>query len=223
MIIYDKPGTFNFLTRSIILIISTGLAYYVAFETNIVSFILRDLPEDDIYQYSLTIIVFGIIFGIGRFIILTHDKRKEFKNAFQQQNETLFSNALQLLFKENDKIANGVGLRDLVKLKQTGAIDGKRVDMITSGGLKLNNVFLSDANLHGVNLKNADLSSADLSRANFEHTNLSDTNINSANLHGANFEHINLRNAVYNDETLASIEDITARKKLEDEGKKNVV
>ena len=213
--IYDKSGTFKFWFRFFILALFTTLSYITVFEINIVDHILKDPQKGTVLEYSLTTIVFGIIAGFGLFIIRTHDKRKEFKDAFQQQNETLFSNALQLLFKEDDKIANGVGLKELVKLKQSGAIYAERVDMITSTGLKLSQVPLSHANLQCADLSNADFRGADLSGVNMSsvnfidanvmtnadwsnahlyNTNLSGANLSSANLSSADLSGVNLSN-----------------------------
>ena len=115
-IFFDKTGALEFWFRLVIVAIFTVIAYLVAFETNMVNFILRDLSENDIHKYSLTILLFAVIAGFGGFLIRTFDKRKEFNDVFQQQNEilkqrneTLFSNALQLLYKENNQTANCFG------------------------------------------------------------------------------------------------------------------
>ena len=80
------------------------LAYFVTFEWGVPDWLIGDKFDNYASVYSITILTFGIIFGIGGWIIRTHDKKKEFKDVFQQHkqqhehfsqqyNETLFSNA----------------------------------------------------------------------------------------------------------------------------------
>ena len=121
---------------------------------------------------------------------------------------------LQLLFKTDDKdygkeynrIANSVGLKELIKLRQTGAIEKERIDLITSSGLELEDVPLHNANLSGADLSNANLMSANLMSANLSNAilrkiNLStiildkETNLISANLSDADLCYANLSDA----------------------------
>ena len=128
---------------------------------------LDDKSSNDILVSSITILTFGIIFSMGGWIIRTHDKKKEFKDSFWQQNETLFSNALQRLFDKGNQTANILGLIELIKLRQAGVIDKELIDRATSSELPLEGANLSGANLSGANLSGANLSGADL-----YHTNL---------------------------------------------------
>ena len=71
----------------------------------------------------------------------------QIENSNKQINETLFSNSLQLLFKKKGLIANSVGLKQLIKLKQDKRIDDDIVDLITSSGLDIKGARLSRAKL----------------------------------------------------------------------------
>ncbi len=85
----------------------------------------------------------------------------------QQQTETLFSNAVQLLFKQEDIQANSVGLKELIRLRQETEDQKliKRIDLITSSGLQLEKANLQDANLRGAKLQKVNLQGAKLKGA----------------------------------------------------------
>ena len=222
-IVRNKSGNLTWSMRAIILLFFLAIAQYLTFVLDIPGHLSEGRTNDHTLAYSITILLFGITFGIGGWIIRTHDKKKEFENVFQQQNETLFSNALQLLFKKDDKIANSIGLKELIQLKQTGTIDSKRIDLITSSRLELEGVWLYNANLSGANLFGAKLQNAvligvklidvDLCAANLCDANLSVTELHNTNLCSANLSKIKYSDRTkfsgvkYNDKTLEYIKD----------------
>ena len=221
---YEKgaPEDLTWLQRIVILLFFLIAAYYVTFDSPIPDELIKLLngSENDILISSVTILTFGIIFSIGGWVVRTCDKKKEFKDSFRQQNETILSNALRLLFDEGNKSANSVGLREIMQLKKDGVIGKKRIDQITSSGLdikgvSLSNADLSEADLRDVNLnhaklnyasligvslhyaklyeaslKYADLSNANLIGANLSNADLTGANLSNANLCGANLEFV---------------------------------
>ena len=159
------PKDLAWWQRIIILSFFLLVAYCFTFELHIPDLLIKLLngSKNHVLASSVTILTFGIIFSIGGWIVRTCDKKKEFKDSFRQQNETIFSNALRLLFDESNKSAKSVGLREIIQLKKDGVIDKKRIDQVTSSGLDLEDVSLSNADLRGIDLSNANLCFADLS------------------------------------------------------------
>ncbi len=142
-----------------------------------------------------------------------NDTIKQQQHASQQQTETLFANALQLLFKQDDIIANSVGLKALIRLRQATTDEDfiERIDLITSSGLQLEGAKLPLANLQGANLQGAELQGADLQWANLQGSDLNRAELQNAQLQvaqlhfaklqWAELEGTNLQGAIYNNWT----------------------
>ncbi len=118
----------------------------------------------------------------------------------QQQTEIIFSNASQLLLRqEKHRIglqANSIGLKELFRLRQITKDEEliKRIDLIAASGLQFERARLMEAELQGAYLQNANLREANLQRANLRETNLQGADMVLANLREADLQGANLQN-----------------------------
>ena len=173
------------------------------------------------YLFDSALALFLLTFPVVtlNWLLRNRDTLRQSRQMRDQQNEGLLTNALQLLFKENDRQANSVGLKELVRLKQNRSIDPARIDLITATELDLGEALLDDAYLQEANLRRAslqkanlqgtNLQKADLPGANLEEANLSEANLQEANLLGANLREANLRGAILREADLQGTKGLT--------------
>ncbi len=131
---------------------------------------VKYLDGNAIFASALAILLLTFSVVTFNWILKNHDQLQQFEDTKQQQTETLFSNALQLLFKQDDIQANSVGLKELIRLRQATEDDvlKKRIDLITSSGLQLPGAKLQGANLQEADLREANLNGAYLQGANLQ-------------------------------------------------------
>ncbi len=172
------------------------------------------LKDSDVFKSTLAIFLLTFPIVTFNWLLKNQDQLQQFKDTqqqhedaskqielnSQQQNETLFSNALQLLFKKDDIQARSVGLKELSRLRQAGAIETKRINEITYSGLdmkdaKLEMAKLKKADLSRANLEKAALMAADLREAIFVRANLLGANLLGADLQNAYLREANLQGA----------------------------
>ena len=167
--------------------------------------VFAELENNDVFNSAIAIFLLTFPVVTFNWLLKNKDTLSQSRQMREQQNEGLFANALQLLFKENDKQANSAGLKELMRLRQNRLIDPARVDLITAAELHLEEALLDavdiqeatlpKANLRKAKLQDAKLQKADLSRANLEEANLSGANLQEAILQGANLKGAILRGA----------------------------
>ena len=206
---YDDSGEWNWLSRIIILGLFAGLGGLVGWLVlakiaDCLLFKFDVLKGNDIFAGALALAAFVFINGIGIWLIRTHDTKKQFRDTFQQQNQTLFSNALNLLFQKDNIIANSVGLKELFKLRNTE--NKEDIDRITSSGLNLKKAKLKEADLQGAYLQDADLKEAELIIAKLEGADLEGADLEDANLQGADLQGANLYCIKWNDNTKLGVQ-----------------
>ncbi len=166
------------------------------------------IKEDNhIFSSAVTLGLFGVIFGLGNWLIKNHDVRKQFKDTFIGQNELIFSNAVRALFDKSSadenteksfvdrKAINTYGLREIARLALGDLIKKERIDAVTAAGLDLNGANLSNTVLKGLNLRSARLSGASLIGADLHGAILVNANLQETSLHYANLQEADLRGA----------------------------
>ena len=126
------------------------------------------------------------VISLGRFIRNQYALMQA-RQIQRQQTDRRYSNALHLLCKRDNKRSNALGLKELVRMKQGGLIDPRRIDIITSA-LDLAGASFNRANLQEANLLDANLQGANLQKANLEGANLEGAKLQGADLQGANLE-----------------------------------
>ena len=195
------------LSRFMLYIAALCAGYFLLelfYETTWLTFLIfEELEGNNVFNSALAIFLLTFPVVTLNWLLKNRDTLRQSRQMQDQQNEGLFANALQLLFKENDKQANSAGLKELMRLRQNRFIDPVRIDLITAAKLYLEEALLDavdiqEANLPGANLRKADLQGtnlqrADISRANLEEANLSEANLQKANLRGANLQGANLQ------------------------------
>ena len=121
------------------------------------------------------------------------------RQPLDYQTNRKYSTALQLLFQRNDKLANAIGLTDLIKLRQGGLVDPTRIDTMIVGldlvGIPLNRANLQGANLQRIEFTGANLQDANLQEADLENANLQEADLENANLKGADLKDAKLQEA----------------------------
>ena len=172
--------------------------------------VFAELENNDVFNSAIAIFLLTFPVVTFNWLLKNKDTLSQSRQTREQQNEGLFTNALQLVFKENDKQANSVGLKELVRLRQNRLIDPVRVDLVTTAeldlkGVSLNAADLQEANLPGAKLQKASLSGANLQGANLPEADLQEVKLQEAslqrailqraNLQGANLQGANLRGA----------------------------
>ena len=133
--------------------------------------------------------VFGLILGTARFIIKTHDDKKQFSDSFNQQQEQELTRALDRLSIKEDTFSQSLGLRLLGQIRNrsgTSDVMKDEIDAITPG-ITIPDAKLSNAKLRGMNLENAGLERANLIGAKLQGTNLTGTNLRAARLEKSGF------------------------------------
>lgn len=176
-----------------------------------------DLSTNEILQSTFLFSLSALVYGLGLWIIRTHDTKKQFTDTFKQQSETLLSDATTLLCKDKpSSLSTALGLIELLRLKNTLFIDEKRIDSITSSGLNLEfNEYLKNADLRTADLRGAKLGAAHLRSAKLNGAKLGGASLDGTDLCGANLCGANLKDALgvkstnrtligalYNDKTL---------------------
>ena len=184
-----------------ILMVGVGVLLIYSYAQNyheILPIILgKNLVKNDIFVSALGIFLLTFPVITFNWWLKNRDQEQQFKDTQQQQNETLFSNALQLLCKQDDVQAKSVGLKELIRLRQAGAIEKKRIDSITSSKLQLQHAEFKKANFKEVNLEGADFTDANLTSANFEGADLSYAIFTEANMHNVNLLHADISGAMF--------------------------
>ncbi len=125
---------------------------------------------------------------------------EQIKLSKQQQTETLFSNALQLLLVHDDIFAKSIGLKELMRLYQTTEDESlnHRINLITASGLQLEKAKLQEAdleraNMEGINLQEANLLRTELQGTDLQRANLQGADLRLADLQGALLQEANLQ------------------------------
>ena len=170
------------------------------------------LPPGKLYYKEILVAAIAIfllvlpVVSLGRFLRNQYALAQA-RQIQRQKTDIRYSNALWLLSNRDDKQSNAFGLKEMVRMKQGGLIDPKRIDIITSAldlagasfnradlqganllDADLKGANLKDTNLKGTNLKGAKLQEAELQEANLEKANLQKANLEGANLQGANLQ-----------------------------------
>lgn len=163
------------------------------------------ITESSVFVFvsAVTLGLFGLITGLGNWVIKNHDVKKAAKDRFNEENELLFSNAVRALSEKptpGKDFMNAHGLRELARIKQEGFIVEERIDALTRSGLDLQKVDLKNAVLAGLDLSYAQLSEAlfteaDLSKTFLVHAKLSGSDLSKAKLISARLMNADLRGA----------------------------
>ena len=175
--------------------------YFSSFNAN--------LSGDARFLAGSYLLIFGIIFGFGHWLIKTHDTKKQFYDSFLQINETMFSNAVNLLLNEGvihesghsifpstqDNTCKSIGLNELIRLKNQQRITPDRIDRITGSKLNLINLNLYKSDLEYIDLSNANMRNTNLAKAILSNSKLSGTNLSNAKLNGAQLINAELQRA----------------------------
>ena len=185
MIMGDRPLSMGDRFQLYILGVLLGiLLFLLLFPLLLLLPYLPFFEGNHVLQSAIVVLILTLPSVTLNWLIKNRDVSRQLKDSSQQleysskqQNETLFSNSLQLLFKENDIIANSVGLKELVKLKQEERIDHERVNLVTSSGLQLEKASLLGAKLQEVNLYRANLEEANLQGAKLQGANLQEADL----------------------------------------------
>ena len=207
----NEAGNLSFLSRLAILFIFLLLAClvtlclfslfltYSSTLSNTLEKAFGGSSNANFFLSSSLLLVFGLVFGFGNWIIKTHDKKKEFSDTFNQKNEVLFSESIKL-FSQEDKKQKKIGLMQLVNLKKVGFVEAERIDLLITGKGDLRDGNLESAHLEGIDLSSMDLRGANLKGAKLTGANLQKVEFHNANLSGASlqkvkFYHADLREA----------------------------
>ena len=162
--------------------------------------VFAELEENDVFNSAIAIFLLTFPVVTFNWLLKNKDTLSQSRQMRDQQNEGLFTNALQLVFKENDKQANSVGLKELVRLRQNRLIDPARVDLVTTAeldlkGVSLNAADLQEVKLPGAKLQKASLPGANLYGANLQEADLQEVNLQEADLQGAKLLEAKLQGA----------------------------
>ena len=170
---------------------------------NIFSFVSED---NHLFDSALALFLFTFPAVTFNWLLKNRDTLRQSRQMLDQQNEGLFANALQLLFKKDDKHANSAGLKELIRLKRNRSIDPVRIDLITAEldlkGVSLNAADLQEANLQEAKLQNASLSRAILRGAILLEANLQGAILPGADLRGADLQGADLQGAILREANL---------------------
>ena len=216
--VFNEAGNLSFLSRLAILFIFLLLACFVTLclfslfltysstLSNTLEKAFGGSSNANFFLSSSLLLVFGLVFGFGNWIIKTHDKKKEFSDTFKQKNEILFSESIKL-FSQEDKKQKKIGLMQLVYLKKVGFVEAGRIDLLITGkgdlrdgnleSAHLEGIDLSSMDLRGANLKGAKLTKANLEKVNFSRSDITNkqTNLTKADLDGAVLTYADLTEA----------------------------
>ena len=155
--------------------------------------VFAELEKNDVFNSAIAIFLLTFPVVTFNWLLKNRDTLSQSRQMRDQRNEGLFANALQLLFKENDKQANAAGLKELMRLRQSRFIDPVHIDLITATELNLKGILLSAADLQEANLPEANLQKANLSRANLYGANLPEADMQEVNLLEANLQRVILQ------------------------------
>ena len=218
-----KAGALTWPSRLLILFGFFGLGAGVAicYADNVIDFLLRHNQiidqKNHIFSSAVTLGLFGVIFGLGNWIIKNHDVQKQFQDTFIGQNELLFSNAVKALFDKSFadeksvtvhrsaeklpvgwKAINAYGLREIARLAHDDLIKikKKRFDAVTTAGLDLSGANLQNAELMRLNLQFVQLTGASLKRADLREVDFRNSNLTQTIMSYANSRNADLRQAV---------------------------
>ena len=147
------------------------------------------------FRSGTSLLLFGLVAGISKFFISTHDKKKELNNAYSEGNALLFHNSIVYLLSGDNPHLRSEGLVSLMELKHSEENTmGEKVDRNTKYAA------IREARLAGADLSRADLSKArlplaDLSKSNLRFADLSRSDLTQAILVDADLVGANLENA----------------------------
>ena len=194
----SKDGTWSWKFRCLIwfscIVIGTviGFLWYL-YGFDFVMEIFRSKDESSVnsngfFQSSTSFLFTGLVVGISKFLIGTHDTKKESQDRFNQieqgrvqQNEVLFSNAVKLLHSDSSKSAQAFGLVGLSRLKKHKIIDSNRIDGATMG------VVLDHVLFRGSYFRDC----------NFNYTQLLGVSFTSSAFWGTDFSHVNFQYVLF--------------------------
>lgn len=192
-LIHGEDDSWRWLFRIIILGTFIALGGFAITVLNIQQLLLKHIENssnNEILISSVTISIFALIANTGRWLTSTHDKKKESRDRFEQikqsrkeQNETRFSNAINLLHNDNNKSAQALGLIELSMMKQNKIITSERIDNSTRG-IKLQKIFFRKSEFEDANFENTI----------FENTIFQGSSFFGTNFHGADFTNTSFLN-----------------------------
>ena len=185
----------EFLTDEIV----SGQLEYESY-LELIKMLYSENPLKSVLPFS----IFAMVMSLWSVVWRVIDKNIEFKNAEFAQNELRFSNAVNLLSKKEDPIFPSEGIRELARLKSEHKIDSKRVDQLTSSGIKIKKGQFASADLIGIDLSNAELSLSNLKNADIKDANLKNAILKKADLENANLDGTNLESAVLTEAKLSN-------------------
>lgn len=202
----SKDGSLSWLARiglySVFLFVASGVVYCLG--DAIVSFFTGRLEEvvEESKHFPVVILVsiFGLIFGVARFIVKTSDVKKQFKDEWNRSNEQRFERTVNL-FASEDSFSKSLGLRLLGELRNdrnTSEARKDEIDSITSSGFKIESARLQRANLQGMDLRGAILENADLRDINLRGAKLQKAVLKGI-VRGADLREAKLQGAVLDD------------------------
>ncbi len=219
--IFDPDGSLTWRARVTILTFSFVAALLAAKYSRepFLLWLAEDWKNNDIVQFAVALVLFGAIFGLGHWLIKSHDVKKQFRDTFIEQNELLFANAVRALFDESSanekgvnvheniiklpvdrKAVNGHGLQELARIFDKGLIERDRIDSATGAGLNFRGANFHYAVLRGLNLRSvqlaeASLVGADLRRTIFLAGDLRKAILRYAKLRGADLRYADMKEA----------------------------
>ena len=198
--IFEEDSSLTWKARAIILTIAffAALLLTKCLKGLFIFWFGANLNGSDIFQSAITLGLFGMIFGLGNWIIKNHDVKKQFKDTSIEKNELLFSNAVKALFDKSsadDNTMNIHGLKEIARLSDKELIERDRIEAVTAAGHNFNGANLDNAALKGLDLKSVQLAGAFLVESNLQGTSLMGANLHKARLQRANLQWTDLRYA----------------------------
>lgn len=209
----DEDGSLSWLSRFLIYSLSLAAGAAIAMDCyrDVISLVC--LSGSKYAPTAIFLALFGLIFGIGRFIVKTDDAKKQFQDVFNQRNDQQLTTAIKLFTSDAGAFEQSTGLVLLISLRNKKGTEGetkKMIDNLTSSGIDiatlsksgdfkrgatLSRANLQHAQLQSISLTSANLTYADLRNANLQGANLSESHIQQADLRDADLTRSNLKKA----------------------------
>lgn len=152
----DKDGSLSWGARIFVYVVSLAFAAFIAISSS--EFVASSIQEhnkfleDSVYFPSaIFFAIFTLLFGFCHWGIKTHDIKRQSRDAFTQRNDQQLSRAIELVSRGDNALAQCLGLRMLVKLKNNQNIDEsykEEIDLATCN-LVIKGAYLPSANLEG--------------------------------------------------------------------------
>lgn len=207
----EVNGSWSWRKRTILIVSSIGLGSilgYFWYKYGVGYF----FPDNEFFKSSSTIVIFGLIANIGRWLTSTHDIKKESKDRFHQQNEIIFSNAMNLLHTHNNEPVKQFTLSELAMLQKDRGMSHLRIKRaIESAGLN-NKYLVKDINGSYIDF-GAGISRSEFDNAKFDGSKLIepcfrkvlflDVNFSSINITKLEFINPNFKNVDFSNSDLS--------------------